>query len=829
MATDQIIIEFSADTSGLKPALDMLEQLGGVEASYAQKLKATNATLTERKRGFESNNQASKQMLATAEKLAPTLDKVADAMEEGVKIGYAKAMAESGVKVKELENELKRLQGSQSGVNESSKSLRGELRNMQAELAKLALEGKAGTDQYTQLRDEAGRLADAIGDASAEIRQAGSDTRGIDQAIRVTTTLTGAFTVAQGAAALFGDENEEVQKAILKVTAAMSILNGLQAISTELQRKDSLFTVAGAKAKGVYASATNLATTAVGRLRLSLIGLGIGAVVAAIGLLVANWDRLTNAITNTFPGLEKFGTKIRAIIQAVTDFIGLTSASARAVTAEAKSLELTNKQLERKAKLLEAEGKSIEAQKLRIQILQNELKILKLNNASATEQNDKINELQVARIKLNKSLEDSNTKTKENTRVTKENSKELATGLDLLRQKLSEIDKQISGLDPSKNAALIIALFGERKVIQEQITEAEKLLNVYQQIANFGRTENVVSIESITTGSIGNPREYEEIRRIREENEAERLRLAKRTTKEIAEDELKAAIEVGQKKRQQNQKEAEEKKRQAKETEEFIKSMSIDVAGELVSILAANRAADKQRQLDAELASISERRDKELSQENLTQEQRLAIQKKYAREEAIIKRKQFIADQNSRVAQVLLDGISATGRALVQFGAGTPAFFKALATIAATTGIAIGQIKSQKPPEIPAFKKGTRFGPGKVSLVGEEGPELKMVERGAKVYTADQTAKILETLGAFPGLADQALKGMLPKPVSMAKMQTIDGHSQSMNYDLMGKSIAKNLSFDRTNVSINADEKGFSTYLERGSYKAKIRNKRTTL
>ena len=34
--------------------------------------------------------------------------------------------------------------------------------------------------------------------------------------------------VAQGAVALFGDENEEVQKAIMKTQGAMSLLNGVQ-------------------------------------------------------------------------------------------------------------------------------------------------------------------------------------------------------------------------------------------------------------------------------------------------------------------------------------------------------------------------------------------------------------------------------------------------------------------------------------------------------------------------------------------------------------------------------------------------------------------------
>src|SRR5690606_35603934 len=111
---------------------------------------------------------------------------------------------------------------------------RTELRQMREELIQLARQGKANTAEYIKLRDEAGELASAIGVASKEISQAGSNTRGLDKALRAATVLTGAFTAAQGAAALFGKDSENLQKSLLKVQAALSVLNGLQAIQAEL-------------------------------------------------------------------------------------------------------------------------------------------------------------------------------------------------------------------------------------------------------------------------------------------------------------------------------------------------------------------------------------------------------------------------------------------------------------------------------------------------------------------------------------------------------------------------------------------------------------------
>lgn len=180
-------------------------------------------------------------------------------------------------------------------VTKQNQSLRTQLRSIQQELAKLALAGKANTKEYQRLRDEAGKLQDAIGDAAAEIRQAGSDTRGLDKAIRVASTATAAFGLVQGAAALFGKENEELQKSLLKVTAAISILTSLQQIQEEFNRKDSLFTLAAAKAKVAYAAATGGATGALKLFRLALIATGIGVFIVLVGALIANWDKLTAA------------------------------------------------------------------------------------------------------------------------------------------------------------------------------------------------------------------------------------------------------------------------------------------------------------------------------------------------------------------------------------------------------------------------------------------------------------------------------------------------------------------------------------------------------
>lgn len=201
-------------------------------------------------------------------------------------------------------NQLKENSNATKANVSAQQSLKKQLRELKAQLAQLAIAGKQNTAEYKRLRDEAGNLADAIGDVNAEISQAGSDTRGLDQVIRVASTATAAFGLVEGAAALFGDENEELQKSLLKVNAAMTILTSLQQIQTEITRKDSIFTVAAAKAKALYAAATAGATGATKAFRVALIATGVGIALIALGVFIANWDKLKAAINASQRSLD---------------------------------------------------------------------------------------------------------------------------------------------------------------------------------------------------------------------------------------------------------------------------------------------------------------------------------------------------------------------------------------------------------------------------------------------------------------------------------------------------------------------------------------------
>ena len=199
-------------------------------------------------------------------------------------------------------------------TTEKSKSLKSELRATQQEMARLEMAGETGSQQFRDLSMRAGELKDQIGDTSAQIAILASDTKHFDAMISGVTGLVGAFTAVQGATALFGAENEELNEALLKVNGAMAVLQGLQAVANTLN-KDSAFSVmflrnahvANTTAMGAETTATVGATVATRAFGLALKMIGIGLIIAGISALVIYWDDLTKAVNKFLPAGKTVG------------------------------------------------------------------------------------------------------------------------------------------------------------------------------------------------------------------------------------------------------------------------------------------------------------------------------------------------------------------------------------------------------------------------------------------------------------------------------------------------------------------------------------------
>lgn len=209
----QLLSKFSKDTSkplGLNIDTAKLEQFEQLLASGADELQVLTGVIEGAKVALSNLDPNTEEFAALNAQL-----KIAESFLEGVGETANKAA-------------------------EKQKSLKGQLRDLKAALAEMEIAGKGNTQEFINLSKRAGELEDQIGDVSSRVKVLASDTKFLDAGIQAIQGLAGAFTAAQGAAALFGDENENVQKVIQKVTGAMAVLQGVQAVANALNKDSAL-------------------------------------------------------------------------------------------------------------------------------------------------------------------------------------------------------------------------------------------------------------------------------------------------------------------------------------------------------------------------------------------------------------------------------------------------------------------------------------------------------------------------------------------------------------------------------------------------------------
>ncbi len=643
-------------------------------------------------------------------------------------------------------------------------SARQELKNLREELIQLERQGKRNTAEYKKLEVAAGELDDAIGDVNARLKQSGSDTRGLDKALRAATVLTGGFTALEGATALFGKESENLQKSLLKVQGALAILNGLQEIQTELARTDNIFTSALTKAKLAYAAAVGTATGATKAFRLALIATGIGAAVVAIGLLVANWDKLTAAIQRAFPGLAKFGAKVAEIVQSVTDFVGITSEQDRATAKLVKTLEAQNKELERQKALADAQGNKAKAFELEQKILKNQLEILKAQGAEEQDILDAQNAILVSEAEYQKSLEDSKKKTDEK----KKKEEEVLGVIEKLNVELKKVNEAIGNIDVGDDANLVIKLFGEKADLEQRIKSLQDLFAAYEILSktqlinpaanediktleeNIGlvnqalnqldtdapqRTELVLLFQRLNEQLVGSKNNLEQLKK-----DAQTGPQIPETWKIIQEDIAKAAKASDD--------------YFAKEAENKIKS------DELALQEKNRRIKDAQEIANQSFAIFRKFQDARLTYLENQLKQGLITEEEFEKKSNEIRRRAAIADKLQTIFNATLQVFQAFGKGLVTGGPGAAIAYKALALFNLAAAIAT---------PIPKFFKGVKNFMGGLAWVGDGGkrepitsasgellgvspdkPTLVNLPKGANVYKDIPTFKKEANIAYLP-------------------------------------------------------------------------------
>lgn len=165
--------------------------------------------------------------------------------------------------------------------------------------------------------DEMGGGVKSYGERWSEMQKSTEQTRAKFESVqKVASGVASGFAALQGVTALLGIENENLEKTLVKVQAAMAIAQGIGGMKDLIEGFTQGKTAfAGAtmglqsfKAEAVATQstmagttvATNASTVAVKGFRKALISTGIGAILVGIGVAIAaiveNWDKLTKAL-----------------------------------------------------------------------------------------------------------------------------------------------------------------------------------------------------------------------------------------------------------------------------------------------------------------------------------------------------------------------------------------------------------------------------------------------------------------------------------------------------------------------------------------------------
>jgi len=162
--------------------------------------------------------------------------------------------------------------------------LDADVKPLKKQLREATQELQVARQKYGEFSDEAIQAAQNVAAIRDEIEAANEQVQLFDPGARFQALTNAASAAAagiaavQGAMALFGGESEEVEKALLKVQSAMALSQGLSELKDIGKVGDDLITSFRGLTAGVNGFKKALITT------------GIGALVVAVGLLVAYWE-----------------------------------------------------------------------------------------------------------------------------------------------------------------------------------------------------------------------------------------------------------------------------------------------------------------------------------------------------------------------------------------------------------------------------------------------------------------------------------------------------------------------------------------------------------
>jgi len=380
--------------------------------------------------------------------------------------------------------DVQKLDKAFEATDESVKSLRTQLKEATANVAIMADKFGATSKEAVTAAKRAAELKDRIGDAKALTDAFNPDAK-FKAVAGALSGVAGGFSALQGAMALFGKQNKDVEAALLKVNAAMALSQGLNSLgdsidsfknlgtqikaSTIFIEANSAATKTAAAVQRAFGVATIETSTGFKVLKGAIVATGIGALVVALGMVINNFDAISDWIKKS--PLGSLAKGVGALVEQFTDFVGITSEAERNLDKLSAANKRANEDITNRIKILKAQGGSEkEIYELSKQRIENELNDIrnaakvkdKLTDEEQKQMRDLKTEQLVLTAEYNKKTSEANAKAAEKAKKDRDDA-----------NKKEEEDKKAAN-------KLLIELQNAKSlaILDDETAKAKKLLEI---------------------------------------------------------------------------------------------------------------------------------------------------------------------------------------------------------------------------------------------------------------------------------------------------------------------------------------------------------------
>lgn len=205
--------------------------------------------------------------------------------------------------IREKQDQLNRVMV--ATANGGVKRLRAEINYFREELGRLT----PGTEEYSQVLAEVANRTRDLNDLNLRVRTSAADlSQVLGNIVSVGGGVASGFSSVRAATALLGVESDALAQTLVKLQASIALVQGLKGLEGLTKTIPAL--IAGVR--GLTASTIAL--------RSALISTGIGALVVAVGVLAANFDKLTGAFQKNREELKRLNDEY-SFFKTQTDYL----------------------------------------------------------------------------------------------------------------------------------------------------------------------------------------------------------------------------------------------------------------------------------------------------------------------------------------------------------------------------------------------------------------------------------------------------------------------------------------------------------------------------